>query len=296
VTTTASSVPATPARGTTNMRNRRLRKLRRSLALTVVGVIFFVPLLFPLYWIVDASFQNLSTIYANPPSLLPTHPIGANYSLAFHMIIGNIVVSLVIALSVVALSWVVGVPAAHALARRGGRLADLFVLVMLITQMFPGISLSIALYTIFHQWGLLGTYLGLILADASGAVPFVILVVRAFMVTLPGELFDAAQVDGAGAVRSFTSVSLPLAVPAIITVGLFSFLGAWNDFVNAFTLNSGSGPQPLTLGLYKFVTEYTSNIGAIFAAATIAAIPTTILLIVAQRWIRGGLRAGAIKG
>ena len=79
-------------------------------------------------------------------------------------------------------------------------------------------------------------------------------------------------------------------------MGLFAFLGAWNDFVNAFTLNAGGGPQPLTLGLYKFVTEYSSNDGAIFAVATLAAIPTTTLLFVGRRWIRAGLRAGALKG
>ena len=272
------------------------RKLASVLVTVVLGIIFFVPLLFPLYWIIMASFQNLSTIFANAPSLLPTHLILQNYTVALEAIPSNIATSLAIALSVVILSWVVGVPGAYALARRGGVLGNVIIMVMLVTQMVPSISLSIALYTIFHQWGLLDSYLGLILADASGAIPFVIIVVRAFMVTLPGELFDAAAVDGAGTFRTFMSVGLPLAVPSVITVGLFSFLGAWGDFVNAFTLNSGGGPQPLTLGLYKFVTQYSSNDGAIFAAATLAAIPTTILLFAFQRWINSGLRAGSLKG
>jgi multiple sugar transport system permease protein len=273
------------------------RRTLRVVVTIIVGIVFFVPLLFPLYWIVVASFQNLSTIYANAPSLLPIHLIGQNYNIASSAIVGNIGNSLVIALGVVLLSWVVGVPAAHALARRGGRVAHVVILVMLVTQMIPGISLSIGFYTIFHRWGLLGSYVGLILADSAAAIPFVIIVVRAFMVSLSGELFDAAAVDGAGYVKSFTSIGLPLAVPAIITAGLFAFLFAWNDFVDAFTLNSGSGPQPLTLGLYKFVTEYSANDGAIFAAATLAAVPTTILLFACQRWIRGGgLRAGALKG
>lgn len=296
MTTTPVSMTGMRAFRPASARSKKLRRIGRPILNLLLAIVFFAPLLFPLYWIVVASFQNLSTIYATPPALIPTHLTGANYSTAFSTIVGNVVVSLVISLCVVALSWLIGVPAAHALARWGGRLANVFIMVMLVTQMFPGISLSIALYTIFHQWGLLGTYLGLILADSAAAVPFVILVVRAFMITLPGELFDAAQVDGAGPFRSFTKVGLPLAVPAIITVGLFSFLGAWNDFVNAVTLNSGSGPQPLTVGLYKFSTQYVTNVGAIFAATTIAAIPTTILLFVAQRWIRGGLRAGAIKG
>lgn len=272
------------------------RRLMSVMVTVVLGVIFFVPLLFPIYWIIVASLQNLSTIFANAPSLLPTHLIVQNYDIAMSAIPINIATSLIIALSVVLLSWAIGVPGAYALARRGGVLGNVIVMVMLVTQMIPSISLSIALYTIFHRWGLLDSYVGLILADASGAIPFVIIVVRAFMVTLPGELFDAAAVDGAGAIRTFMSVALPLAVPAIVTVGLFSFLGAWGDFVNAFTLNAGGGPQPLTLGLYKFVTQYSSNDGAIFAAATLAAIPTTILLFVFQRWINSGLRAGALKG
>jgi len=275
---------------------KNTRRAVHLISMIVVGIVLFVPLLFPLYWIIVSSFQNLSTIYASAPSLFPTHLSGSNYSTAFSTILPNIGVSLVISLSVVILCWVVGVPAAYALARRGGRLADLFILIMLITQMFPGISLSLAFYTIFHQWGLLGSYTGLILADASTGIPFVVIVVRAFIVTLPGELFDAAAVDGAGPLRMFSRIGLPLAVPAIMTVGLFTFLWGWSDFVNAYTLNSGSGPQPLTLGLFKFASQYTTNDGDIFAAATLAAIPTTILLFVAQRWIRGGLRAGALKG
>lgn len=273
-----------------------LQQSRRAVILVVLAIVFLVPLLFPVYWILSASLQNLSTIYAKAPSLLPTSIFGQNYQYAFNNIIGNIGVSLLVSLSVVALSWLLGVPAAHALARRGGRLTAAVVLVMLITQMIPGISLSIALYQIFQRWGLLGSYAGLILADSAGAVPFVILVVRAFMAGIPHELYDAAAVDGAGPLRSFWRVSVPLAVPAIMTVGLFSFLAAWGDFVNALTLNATGGPQPLTLGLYKFVQQHSTDLGAIFAATIIAAVPTTILLFVGQRWIKGGLRAGALKG
>lgn len=272
-----------------------LRRVGHAVLLVVVGVIFIVPLLFPIYWILVASLQNLSTIFAQAPSLLPTHIFGANYGNAL-AILGNIGVSLIIALSVVLLSWLIGIPAAYGLVRVPRRIGDIVVLIMLITQMVPGISLSLAIYQIFHSWHLLGTYPGLILADAVGAVPFVILVVRAFMVGVPGEIFDSAAVDGAGPFRAFLQIALPLAVPAIMTVALFTFLGAWGDFTNALTLNGGSGPQPLTMGLYKFVQQHSSDLGAIFAAAVIAAVPTTILLYLGQRWIRGGLRAGALKG
>lgn len=199
-----------------------LQPSRRAVILVGLGIIFLVPLLFPVYWIISASVQNLSTIFAKAPSVLPGSVFGQNYQYAFNNIIGNIGVSLLIALCVVALSWLLGVPAAHALTRRGGRLTAAVVLAM--------------------------------------------------------------------------RASVPLAVPAIMTVGLFSFLGAWGDFVNALTLNATGGPQPLTLGLYKFVQQHSTDLGAIFAATVIAAVPTTIILFVGQRWIKGGLRAGALKG
>jgi multiple sugar transport system permease protein len=102
-------------------------------------------------------------------------------------------------------------------------------------------------------------------------------------------LFDAVAIDGAGPVRSFMRIGVPLAGPAIVTVGLFAFLAAWTDFVNAFTLDSGGRRQRLTLGLYKAAGLCSSNLGAILAATTIAVIRTTVRLI-------GGLRAGGLKG
>lgn len=275
---------------------RRLRTARRSVSIVLLGLFFFVPLLLPLYWVVVASIQNLANIFATPPSFVPLQFDGSNYSAAFSSIIGNTAQSFVIALCVTALCWLLGCPAAHAIARWGGRVASIALVFMLITQMVPGISLSLGLYTIFHQWGLLSSYVGLILADTMGGLPFVIIVLRAYMISLPSELYDAAEVDGAGEFGLLRRVSVPLSVPAILTVGIFTFLGAWNDFVNAYTLNSGGGPQPLTLGLYKFVSEYSVDYGAIFAASVLAAIPTGVLLFIGQRWIRGGLRAGALKG
>lgn len=280
---------------TINWEHRR-RRWTRAAGLVVGGAVILVLLLFPLYWVIVASFQNLGTLFAAPPSLLPLHVIFTNYKNSFGSIIGNIGVSVIISLSVVCLTWLIAVPAGHAVARLGGWLSQAVVLVMLITQMIPGISLALAFYQLFHRWGLLGSYLGLILADTTYGVPFAILVLRAFMASIPGELYEAAALDGAGGGRAFLRITLPLAGPAIATVGVFTFLFAWGDFVNALTLNGGGGAQPLTLGLYKFVSEHETDIGAIFAATTVAAVPTTILLFIAQRWIRGGIKAGALKG
>jgi multiple sugar transport system permease protein len=110
------------------------------------------------------------------------------------------------------------------------------------------------------------------------------------------ELIDSAQVDGAGELRCLWSVIMPVAVPGIMTAGMFGFLAAWGDFLFGLTLNSGGSIQPVTVGLYKFVGTYSTSWGPIMATVILAAVPAGIVLAVGQKWIRGGLRAGALTG
>lgn len=261
-----------------------------AIAIFAVGVVVF-----PIYWAIVLGFKKASLIFATAPPLLPTHPVLANFRAAFHAEAGDIATSVIIALGVVVLSLVVAVPAAYGLARYRVRGTIAIVLALLIAQMIPSISLSLSFYSIFRDIGLLNSRLGLILADSTYAVPFVVLVLRAYMGSIPRDLYDAASVDGAGALRTFVSIGLPLAVPGIITAGLFSFLFGWGDFLFAFTLTTGKA-QPLTLGLFKFVGTYGSDWGPIMATVVLAAIPSGLMLLFAQRWVVGGIRAGALKG
>jgi multiple sugar transport system permease protein len=112
---------------------------------------------------------------------------------------------------------------------------------------------------------------------------------------VPGEIIEAARLDGCSEIRCMISVVTPIAVPGIITAALFGFLGAWGDFLFGLTLNSGSSIQPVTLGLYKFMTVYTNSWGPIMATVVLAAIPAAVILSIGQRWIRSGLRAGALQ-
>ena len=131
-------------------------------------------------------------------------------------------------------------PAAHALARYRFRVTVIVVGGMLIAQILPSIVIANSLFLIYHKLGLLNSYPGLIIADASYAVPFSILVLRAFMLGLPNDVLQAARVDGASEWRTFVRIVLPMSRSAIITVALFAFLNGWGDFIFALTLLSGA--------------------------------------------------------
>src|SRR5262249_46498384 len=149
-------------------------------------------------------------------------------------------------------------------------------------------------YTVFHKLHLLNTHVGLVLADSTYSIPFAIVLLRAFMTRIPREVLDAARIDGCGEWRAFLLVAVPLAVPGIVTASLFSFLFAWGDFLFALTLNGPGHVQPVTLGLYKFVGTYGSDWGGIMAAVILAAVPASVFLLIAQRWITAGVRAGSL--
>jgi multiple sugar transport system permease protein len=161
--------------------------------------------------------------------------------------------------------------------------------------MIPGIIMAMGFYAIYLNLGMLNTAPGLIIADSTIAVPFGVLVFTAFMSGIPEELLQAAKTDGAGPVRTFWSIVMPVSRNAVVTVSLFAFLWAWSDFVFANTLDGGGGQQPITLGIYHYIGNNNQQWNAIMATAVVASIPATILLVVAQRYVAAGVTAGAVK-
>lgn len=134
------------------------------------------------------------------------------------------------------------------------------------------------MYVIFNKLNLLITYPGIILADSSGAIPFSILILRAFMQSIPYELTEAALVDGAGDWQTFIKIILPVSKSAIITAGLLTFLGAWGDFLFALTIMTKNTIQPITLSLYSYIGQYSTSWNEMMAAAVLASIPAAVLL------------------
>ncbi|MEO6713309.1 MAG: carbohydrate ABC transporter permease, partial [Mycobacteriales bacterium] len=136
---------------------------------------------------------------------------------------------------------------------------------------------------------------GLILANATASVPLAILVIRAFMMGIPRELVEAARIDGAGQVRTFLKIIVPMSRNAIITSGLFAFLLGWNDFLFAVTLTSTRDVRPVTLGIYNYIGAHVQDWGLVMAAATLASLPALLMLAVAQRFVTAGSATSGLK-
>jgi multiple sugar transport system permease protein len=261
----------------------------------VIGLAICAVLLFPLYWMLNVSLTKPQDLISSTPSLFPADPTLDGYAQAISTQLPNLVTSLVISIGCVILTLAISLPAAYAMAKFKVRGTGAVMFVFLLAQMIPGIVLVTALFAIYDALGLLNTYPGLILADATASVPFAVIVLRAFMLGIPDELLEAARIDGATSWRAFVSIVVPLSRNAIVTAALFSFLFAWADFLNANSLTSGNSIVPFTLGLYRYIGSTTTNWNGIMATAVIASLPAAVLLIVAQRFVAAGVTAGAVK-
>lgn len=260
---------------------------------TIIGIALLAIMLFPVYWMVNASLQpSGNTLTAG---LIPWNPSFAGYERALADQGANLVTSMIVSVGAVVLCLVISAPAAYALAQFRYRWINIALLVILIAQMIPGIVIANALYAAYNDLGLLNTVTGLILADASHSIPFAILVLRAFMMNLHPSILEAARVDGAGQVRVFWSIALPIAKNALITAGLFAFLFAWSDFLFALTLTTTEELRPVTLGIYQYLGTQVANWSAVMATAVLSSLPAIVLLLVAQRYIAAGAMGGAVK-
>lgn len=277
-----------------------MTRVKRSRALkwlcTLAAAAALVLVLFPVYAIIVGSFESTNTLFSGTFYWLPHAATLDNYSTVIHAQSANVVTSLVVGLGTALLALVVAVPAAYALSKYRLRVTVILVSSLLIAQIVPSIVLATSLFIVFHRINLVNSYPGLIIADGTYAVPFAILVLRAFLFSLPNELLYAARVDGATEWQTFRMIVIPLARSAVITVAVFAFLAGWGDFIFALTILNGSGIEPITLGIYTYLGNYSTDWGAVMAAGVFAMVPAAILLVVAQRYIASGLTAGSVKG
>jgi multiple sugar transport system permease protein len=269
------------------------RPVRRSWGNTVVGVLILAVMLFPVYWMVNVSLQPSGSAVGTP--WFPVHLSFDGYATAVREQGGHLVTSLVVAVGSVLFSLLVATPAAYALAHFRVRGAGAVLFAILISQMIPGIVVANALYSAYNDLGLLNSIPGLILADSSHGIPFAILIMRAFLGSIPAEVIEAARVDGAGQIRTFVSVVLPMSRNALITAALFTFLFTWSDFLFALTLTTTEDVRPVTLGLYQYIGAYVNDWSSVMATAVLASVPAVVLLLVAQRLVAAGVTSGAVK-
>jgi multiple sugar transport system permease protein len=262
---------------------------------TGLGLALTAVMLFPVYWMINVSFTPAQRMRRTPPDWFPFGGTLDGYRAVLDQQLPYLGTSLLVGLGTVALTLTVAAPAGYSLAKLRPRGGAALSFTLLIAQMIPAIIMAMGYYAVLLKLGLLNTMAGLIVADTTIAVPFGVLIFTAFMSSIPDELLQAAEADGAGRIRTFLVIVLPLSRNAVVTVALFTFLWAWSDFVFASTLDGGGGLRPITLGIYRYIGNNNQEWNAIMATAVVASVPATILLILAQRYVAAGVAAGAVK-
>jgi trehalose/maltose transport system permease protein len=251
----------------------------------------------PLYWALLASFTPEARLFQGP-SLLPSDLVLEHYRALFTqrnfwIPIRN---SLVVAGSTTVFCVAVGALCAYALARLQFRGKSLLLGFILAVGMFPQISVVSPLYMLLRALHLINTYPGLVLPYLTFAMPLTVWLLVGFFRQLPAELEEAAMVDGASRLRAFWEVIVPLAVPGLATTAILTFVYSWNEFLFALSFTLGPERQTVPVAIALFRGMYQVPWGQILAAAIIATLPVTLLVLAFQRRIVQGLTAGAVKG
>ena len=279
---------------------RRLRKTAGEVAPHLVIWIGMVLVLFPVLWMVSTAFKDTGTMFALPPQWIPEHPTLEPFRAIlspknpFLIWFRN---SVLIGLGTSFASLLFAVPAGYAFSRYRFRGSNGILMFIVGSQMFPIVLLLISIYLMFRNWSLLNTLHGLVVAYMSFSLPFAIWMLKNYFDTIPAELEEAALIDGCGRLGAMVRVALPLIGPAAVSVGIFSFLVAWNELLFAMTLNISDAVRPLAPGLIiRYAGQYQSLYNEMMAASFFASIPVIVVFILLQRYVIAGLTMGAVKG
>lgn len=265
----------------------------------VILIVYVFVTLLPLVWMMLISIKPKKDLWQDPPVIIPSAPTTKNYVLAFKELgVGsNLMNSLKIALGSLLVSIPVSTLAAYGFARWTFKGKTVLLVLILGTQMIPGMASLVPLFSILQSLQLLDTYLGLILVFAAQTVPLNIWILKGFFEAIPDEVMDAASVDGCTSTGVLYRIVLPLAKPGFAAAALFTVMRSWNDFVVALTMLFSDNKMTFPPSLYKLYGSpiMATNYGAMFAAATGGAIPIILLFILFQRYFIRGLTAGAVK-
>ena len=266
----------------------------------IVALIFFYTV-FPFYWALISALKPEAELIRTPATFFPETITFDNFTAVFRndKFLRGLLNSAVVSVSVVGLALVIGSFAAYSLGRLRFPGKRWILYLILSMTLFPAISILPGLFTVVNELSLYGSITSLMLSYLIFTLPFTIWVLTAFFKGLPGELEQAALVDGATPFQTFYRILLPLVAPALVTTGLLAFIGAWNEYLFALTFTlTQPAAQTVTVAITNFTGVIARNepFGEIMAASVIVTVPLIILVLIFQRRIVEGLTAGAVKG
>jgi ABC-type glycerol-3-phosphate transport system permease component len=265
--------------------------------LTLLQIVLAGVILLPFFWMVSVSLKPAAEPFAIPARLWPQQPTLENYVTAFRpefrMYFLN---SLVVSLSTVAITVTLGLFAAYSFTRSQSRVLLVLMTLVLGAQMFPASAIIIPIYRLMKGADLLNTYGSLIIAYVTITLPVAIWMLRGFLARLPIELDEAAAVDGAGPLRTFLSIIVPLSWPGLVATTVFVLIVTWQEFLFALSFTSTRDMRTLPVGMNDFIGQYGIRYGELMASSVMVSLPVVAVFFLLQRQFVAGLTAGAIKG
>jgi len=288
-------VPAStdPDGAITGPKRRKVGRERPNWLAGVLSLIWFVLVIVPIYYMIDGSLRTQQNYLSGNPLALPGKPTLDNYRSVFTGGFGRYFLNnAVVTIGTVAIVVLVTVPAAYAVARNTGPAVQRGFSIMLIGLAVPAQAVIIPVFLLIEQLHLYDTLLAIILPTAAFALPVAMLVMTNSLRDIPNELYEAQTLDGATAFGVLRHLVLPLAKPAITTVGVFTALGAWNGYLFPLVLTQSAEQRTLTTGLTTFQSQFGTNVPGLLAAVTLSMVPIFAVYLFGRRYLLGGLTAG----
>lgn len=275
------------------VRNRSV--VRRILTVDVPVLLILCFTLSPYLWMALTSVTEASRLFTDGPSI-----VGAtleNYVRLFATVgFGrNLLDSFIVAGGTMLVGLGLAVPAAYAFSRFRFRGRRLLMLQFLLINMFPLVLLILPLFILMRSLGLVDTYLALIIANSTVAIPFSVWMMTSYIDNIPRSLDEAAMTDGCTRFGALFRVVLPLCTPGIIATGVYIFITAWNEYLYALTLG-GRSVKPITVAIQTLIGEYQIEWGLLTAGGIVGAMPATLLFLFVQKRLIAGMTQGAVKG
>lgn len=266
-----------------------------------IGCILVV-YLFPLYWLFVNSLKSNVEMFRYPPTFWPKNVVWENYINIFGAggaasdIKPAFLTSLIIATETVVLSMIISLPAAYGLAQFKVRFTRLFLLIFMIGQMLSPTVKLVPLFMMFRSMNLLNTNASVVLSLCTYTVPFNILIMRPYFMSVPISIHESALIDGCNKFTSFLRVILPISYPGVVVAAVFNFLSGWGDLVYSLTYITDQTKRPIIGNMYTFIGEYGTQWNMLLTFAFVAVFPVIIMFFFMQKYIINGITMGSVKG
>lgn len=259
--------------------------------------ILAVAAVFPLIWIILSSFKSSGEMASHPLSFFPQELTFEYYSRVLNNLnfTTNIKNSLIVSLCATLITIVVSSLGAYGIVRFFPKTGKKMTKLLITTYMFPPILLAVPYSIIIIKIGLVNTWTGLVITYLSFSIPYAIWMLIGFFQTVPLEIEEAARVDGAGKLRVFLQVVLPVVAPGVVATAIYTFINTWNEFLFALLLINSSEKMPISVALYSLTGSEILDWGEMMAASVIVILPSVVFFMLIQKKIAGGLAEGSVK-